>query len=232
MSAADQQSSVSVVYQQLREEIVRGTHAPGSPLRLQDLSQAYGVSMIPIREALRRLEAEGFVRIVPNKGARVAELSFDELHDVYRTRMLVEEDALRLAFLNIDAETLRRARELNERGLELIYTDSQEVHEVHRELHISLYRASNSPWLLRLIDLLWDHCVRYRLLGAGRIAPEIHHDEHEQLIAHIEQGNLEGAVDVLKAHIQSTVVSLASTFTREPETVFAERAQLARGVGR
>ncbi len=232
MSAAGQQSSVSVVYQQLREEIVRGAHPPGSPLRLQDLSHSYGVSMIPIREALRRLEAEGFVRIVPNKGARVAELSFDELVDVYRTRMLVEEDALRLAFLSIDAETLNRAHQLNEQGLSLIYADDLAVHEVHRELHISLYRASNSPWLLRLIDLLWDHCVRYRLLVAGRIAPEIHHREHDQLITFIEQGNLEGAVETLKSHIQSTVKALANTFSDEPDSAPVGHAQLARAIGR
>jgi DNA-binding GntR family transcriptional regulator len=85
---------------------------------------------------------------------------------------------------------------------------------------------------LRLIELLWDHCVRYRLLVVGRIAPEIHHREHDQLITFIEQGNLEGAVDVLKVHIQSTVTALANIFSDEPDTALSEPAQLARAIGR
>jgi len=232
VSPAGHESSVSVVYQLLREDIVRGKHLPDAPLRLQELALSYGVSMIPIREALRHLEAEGFVRIVPNKGARVAELSFDELHDVYRARMLVEEDALRLAFPNIDAATIAHARHLNDDGLQLIYENNPTIHDVHREMHLSLYQSSNSPWLLRLIDLLWDHCFRYRLLAAGLIAPELHHSEHEQLITHIEQGNLESAVAMLKEHIQGTAVVLAETYSSLPESGLIDIVPASRAGGR
>jgi DNA-binding GntR family transcriptional regulator len=188
--------------------------------------------MIPVREALRRLEAEGFVRIVPNKGARVAELSSDELHDVYRARMLIEEDTLRLAFPNIDAATLARARQLNDEGLQFIYADDPAVHEVHRELHVSLYRPANSPWLLRLIELLWDHCFRYRLLVMGRVAPEIHHREHDQLITYIEQGNLESAIDLLKEHIMGTAIALSNAFDSAPNGAYADRMHVSRASGR
>jgi DNA-binding GntR family transcriptional regulator len=168
--------------------------------------------MIPIREAFRRLEAEGFVRIVPNKGARVAELSLDEMQDVYRARWLVEEDALRLAFPNITAETLERARWLNQEALRLRHANDPAAHDLHREMHASLYLHANSPWLMRVIDLLWDHAFRYRLLATERMTPGVHSRQHEQIIDYIADGDLESAVELLHVHIQSSVDALARTF--------------------
>jgi DNA-binding GntR family transcriptional regulator len=179
--------------------------------------------MIPIREAFRRLEAEGFVRIVPNKGARVAELSLDEMQDVYRARFLVEEDALRLAFPHITTETLERARWLSQEALRLRLANDPTAHDLHREMHASLYQHANSPWLMRVIDLLWDHAFRYRLLATEQLPPGVHSREHDQLIDYVAQGELERAVEVLHAHIQSSVDALARTFGVAEE----ERAPLS-----
>jgi len=170
--------------------------------------------MIPIREAFRRLEAEGFVRIVPNKGARVAELSLDEMQDVYRARFLVEADALRLAFPHITADTLERARWLNQEALRLRHENDPAAHDLHREMHASLYQHASSPWLMRIIDLLWDHAFRYRILATEQMPPGVHSREHEHLIEYIAQGELDRAVDLLQAHIQSSVDALAKTFAK------------------
>jgi DNA-binding GntR family transcriptional regulator len=210
--AAGHPSSVSLVYERLRDEIVRGAQLPGAPLRLHDLATAYGVSMIPIREAFRRLEAEGFVRIVPNKGARVAELSLSEMQDVYRARWLIEEDALRLAFPHITTETLERARWLSQEALRLRLANDPAAHELHREVHASLYQHANSPWLMRMINLMWDHAFRYRLIATEQMPPGIHSREHEEIIDSIAEGDLEGAVVHLRAHIQSSVDAVANAF--------------------
>jgi DNA-binding GntR family transcriptional regulator len=225
--AAGHPSSVTLVYERLRDEIVRGAQPPGAPLRLHELANAYGVSMIPIREAFRRLEAEGFVRIVPNKGARVAELSLDEMQDVYRARFLVEADALRLAFPHITADTLERARWLNQEALRLRHENDPAAHDLHREMHASLYQHASSPWLMRIIDLLWDHAFRYRILATEQMPPGVHSREHEHLIEYMAQGELDRAVDLLQAHIQSSVDALAKTFAKSSARPEAEHAPLS-----
>ena len=97
MPESDLTSSVELVYRRTRHDIVSGELAPGVPLRLQELAARNGVSMIPVREALRLLEAEGFVDILQNKGARVAPVSKEDMIDVYRTRLVLETEALRQA---------------------------------------------------------------------------------------------------------------------------------------
>jgi GntR family carbon starvation induced transcriptional regulator len=81
---------VELVYRQLREALVNGEYAPGAPLRPDRLSRIYDVSLIPIREALRKLEVERLVEATPNKGVRVAPISMDDLVDVYATREMLE----------------------------------------------------------------------------------------------------------------------------------------------
>jgi DNA-binding GntR family transcriptional regulator len=196
-------------------------------LRLHDLAKTHGVSMIPIREALRRLEVEGFVRIIPNKGARVAELSLEEMQDVYRTRFLIEEDALRLAFPHITPETLEQARVLSREALRLRLAGDPAAHDLHRQAHALLYEHSNSPWLMRVFNLLWDHAFRYRLIANEQMPPGLHTEEHEQLIDYIARGDVERAVELLRAHIQSSVDAVTRAFADSSEQAGYERALLA-----
>ncbi|MGH2532400.1 MAG: GntR family transcriptional regulator [Thermomicrobiales bacterium] len=203
--AADATSSVTQVYQRLREAITRGEYQPGAPLRLQELALAYGVSMIPVREALRRLEAEEFVEIIPNKGARVAPLSAADLHDVYGMRMLIEAEALRLAFPKIDAATLETARHLNARMEDALRRGDQAAHEAHRALHFALYEPAGSRWLVRLVGILWDHCERYRRLATDHMGADALAAEHTRLFDLVAAGDLDGALAHLRSHIQWTV---------------------------
>ncbi|MGE3799360.1 MAG: GntR family transcriptional regulator, partial [Thermomicrobiales bacterium] len=155
-------SSVELVYQRTRRDIVAGELAPGSPLRLQELAARNGVSMIPVREALRLLEAEGFVDILQNKGARVAPLSLQDMQDVYRTRIVLESEALRQAIPHVTPQVIARARTLNAKLGRQKEKTGYVVYEDHRAFHFTLYEPSESRWLLRLISGTWDHTERYR----------------------------------------------------------------------
>src|SRR3954470_3282419 len=115
MVNADLTSSVELVYQRTRQAILTGDYPPGSPLRLQDLAARSGVSMIPVREALRLLESEGFVDLIPNRGARVAPLSMEDMLDVYRTRIVLEVEAMGQSLPRITPAMLTRARRLNDK---------------------------------------------------------------------------------------------------------------------
>jgi DNA-binding GntR family transcriptional regulator len=214
---ADATSSVTQVYQRLREAITRGDYQPGAPLRLQELALSYGVSMIPVREALRRLEAEEFVEIIPNKGARVAPLSATDLHDVYRMRMLMEAEALRLAFPRIDAATLDAARRLNARMEQAFRQGDPAGHEAHRALHFALYEPAGSRWLIRLVGILWDHCERYRRLATDYMGADALSAEHSHLFDLVAADDLDGALAHLRAHIQWTVEILRDHYgTADP----------------
>src|SRR5215213_6251912 len=153
MAKSDLTSSVELVYQRTRHAILTGDYSPGSPLRLQDLAARSGVSMIPVREALRLLEAEGFVESIPNRGARVAPLSMEDMLDVYRTRIVLELEALRQAIPMITPPVLAKARKLNNKIVRQFEQKGHAEYEDHRAFHFVLYEPSESHWLMRLIAL-------------------------------------------------------------------------------
>jgi DNA-binding GntR family transcriptional regulator len=216
MNGNDLISSVELVYQRTRHDIVTGDLPPGSPLRLQELAARNGVSMIPVREALRLLEAEGFVDTLPNRGARVAPLSLEDMIDVYRTRVVLESEALRQAMPNITPQVLAKARRLNAKIGRQKERKGYVIYEDHRAFHFTLYEPSGSRWLLRLIGSVWDHTERYRRHVAPRIAPRSTIEEHERILSDVERGDTDAAVRALQDHLEGSVDVLTAYF-REAE---------------
>lgn len=90
----------------LRESIADGSLAAGTPLRQDDLAERFGFSRMPVRDALRQLEAEGIVSIHPTKGAHVARMDATEIREIFAVRALLESEALRLSVPNLAKETL------------------------------------------------------------------------------------------------------------------------------
>jgi DNA-binding GntR family transcriptional regulator len=215
-------SSVELVYQRTRRDIVSGELPPGSPLRLQDLADRNGVSMIPVREALRLLEAEGFVDFLPNRGARVAPLSLDDMLDVYRTRIVLESEALRQAVPNFTPQMIAKARRLNAKLGRQKIKKGYVVYEDHRAFHFSLYEPSGSRWLMRLISSVWDHTERYRRHVAPLVTPSETVEEHERIVANVERGDVDGAVLALQQHLRRSTGIMASVFTEAVGELGAE----------
>ena len=216
MSNADLTSSVELVYQRTRRAILTGDYAPGSALRLQELAARNGVSMIPVREALRLLEAEGFVESVPNRGARVALLSMEDMLDVYRTRIVLELEALRQAFPHITPAILAKARKLNNKIVRQFETKGHAEYEDHHAFHFTLYEPSGSKWLMRLIGIVWDHTERYRRVGASRVTPASARQEHERILDLIAAGDPDGAIDALRNHLENSVEAFTALFRENP----------------
>lgn len=212
----DLTSSVELVYQSTRRAILTGDYAPGSPLRLQELAARNGVSMIPVREALRLLEAEGFVESVPNRGAHVAPLSMEDMLDVYRTRIVLELEALRQAIPNITPQVLAKARRSNKKIVRQFQQKGYAEYEDHRAFHFALYEPSGSKWLMRLIGIVWDHTERYRRQGASMVTPEMARQEHERILDLIAAGDAPGAIDALREHLESSVENFRAMFLANP----------------
>ena len=208
----DNWSLVSKAYAHILDGIVSGRYEPDSSLRLQALASEIGVSMIPVREALRRLEAEHLVRITQNRGAQVAPLSLEDVQDAYSVRIILEVEALRRSFAAITDEDLARAREHIERMVKLWERGDEAGFEAHRELHFILYEKVNSQWMIRTIETLWSHTERYRRLATElRGDPRAIGSEHSAVIDAVERGDEETALTTLRAHLERSVAVITES---------------------
>jgi DNA-binding GntR family transcriptional regulator len=207
-------SRVDRVYEELQAGIISGELAPGTPLRHQELSDTYGVSLIPIREAIRKLEMERLVESIPNRGARVAPISIEDLHDAYATRMAIEGEALRKAVDNIGPGELARMRSWREEMVSSVRRRDTAFYELHRLLHFAMYELAGSAWLSHTIGILWRHTERYRHLAA-RMKPfvEVGDDLHGHVIDAIEARDTEAAVAALHRDLRRTADLVADAYS-------------------
>ncbi len=199
-------SAVERVYRDIRASIISGEYEPGSPLRLQDLTDAHGVSLIPIREALRRLEAERLVDATPNKGARVADISVADVEDAYATRIILEEEAIRRGWSSLLQMDLSGLWEVREEMLNAYARQEYaRASAAHRQLHVSLYAAARSEWLGHLIELLWSHTERCRRVALSlRPSLDPQTDLHGELLDAVSRGDLDDALDSLRRDLSRT----------------------------
>lgn len=196
-------SLVDRVVKITRERILSGEYEPGARLRLHHLAEEAGVSLIPVREALRILEADRLVVTVPNKGARVADLSIEDMRDLYATRILLESAALRTArpLSREKAESLRQTLVLMRAANEA--DDRDTFLKLHRQFHFGLYAQTTSNWLSNLIEVLWNHTERYQ-----RLSLPARHDgaeaEHRRVLHALEKGENENAAGAIQTHLETT----------------------------
>jgi len=154
-----------IVLDEIREDILSGRLKPGVKIDQNQLKERFGISAIPIREAIHRLQSEGYVDIVPHRGVHVKPLSREEIEDLYLVRAEVEVLAARLALENLTDDDVAELRELFGQMSQL--TDSGaygELLKVNRRFHYTIYRACRRLHLLQILDELWMRSSRYRSL--------------------------------------------------------------------
>lgn len=217
-------SSVDLVYLRTRQSILSGEFEPGFPLRVQDLANRNGVSMIPVREALRKLESEGFVESIPNRGARVAPLSLEDMLDVYGVRIVLEVEALRQAIPHLTSAAFERARELNILMHESTDLGGAATQTLHHELHFLLYEPSGSRWLLKMIQSVWDHTERYRRAMAPHVDMNDSRMQHQRIIDALSSNDAPGALRGLELHLERSRDILAGLYASSLEQPRVELA--------
>ncbi|MBB5873512.1 DNA-binding GntR family transcriptional regulator [Allocatelliglobosispora scoriae] len=159
-SVAKNNSAVDRVTAEIRRGVLNGTLKAGSSFSIVDLSVQLGVSHIPVREALRRLETQGLITLRPGRSAIVNPLDRDELRSIYRLRKLIECDLAARACLDLTSADLDLAERLL-MDYTHAETDADELWELHKQFHLTLLRPALTEWDLRLLEQLWHACDRY-----------------------------------------------------------------------
>lgn len=202
----------STVYAKLREDILAGKLAPGEKLRVGYLRERYKVGNSPLREALNRLSADGFVNRIDQKGFRVASTSRQELDELIKTRCWLESIAIREAIANrTDAWeeaivlAFHRLSKVSRSSSSDVYTTNPEWERLHREFHMALIANCGSSLLLQFCAQMNDKADRYRQLAVATSYPKRNEkDEHRAIMDAALGGLADEAVELLCAHFRKT----------------------------
>ena len=172
-------SAVDLVLHEIRRSILTGVLVPGEPLVVQTLTDQLGVSHVPVREALRQLEAQGMIKLSRSKSAVVAPLSQDDLASIYRLRLCMEPElAAQSVDLHSDADLANLAGLVEDM---IALSDTEQMWDLHRTFHAGLIRPAAGEWGLRFLTQLWDASERYSRLIMDPIGlPQAELGEREQ----------------------------------------------------
>lgn len=212
----------------IRSDIIFGVLHPGQRLRTKDLSDRYGVSATPLREALMRLSEQGLVALDPRMGARIPPISIDDARDIYGARLIIEPRIIERSTREGDDAWLHRVatamEELRAASASStpddrpgVVRDSVAWSSAHREFHMELLAGCESYWLRYFAGILYAHSERYCNLARGDEAdPRSHLAEHERLFQAALARDPEGAAAALEAHLSTSLEVLATILKRQP----------------
>jgi DNA-binding GntR family transcriptional regulator len=213
---AGRKSLGQMVYENLRQTIVRGSIAPGTRLVESQIAAAQGISRTPVREAIHKLERERFIERLPHGGFSVLELSREEIVETFGIRSVLEGYAARLAAINHQPGQLKRLKEKIDEFQRLL--DAKHLKglpQVNTEFHDLLYALSNSPRLIRMIDALRDHIYRYRqiiLKEPGQAKTS--NADHRLILESIRMRDAEGVEQLVREHILRGQKMVLNAFER------------------
>lgn len=201
-------SVVDTVTERLRREILSGEIEPGGRIRVGELEQRFGVSHIPIREALRRLETEGLVVTSPQRATLVAGIALEDLAGLYDLRRIVEVPVVRRGVGRAtDTQTadVRRALE----ALEAVAPESGEFWELHRAFHWALMAPGASDWVERVLEQLWQSAERYVRITAATFGttPAAMRD-HRLMVELFEAKDGDALAELVERHLTRTELVL------------------------
>ncbi|MFF7706585.1 FCD domain-containing protein [Pseudomonas sp. NPDC007930] len=206
----------SIIEERIRNAILDGSLPTGTAVRQQELATLYGVSRMPVREALRQLEAQGLLTVVHHKGAVVAPLVNDDASETYALRILLEAEALRLSVPRLGAEDFALA----EQAIEQLETeqDYTTMARLNRQFHMALYSKAGNNRLLRLVEAGLDEeerFLRFNLqdMGLQRMAQ----DDHRQLLDAARQGDVNATVELLTQHLQRGIEAISRYLAQQAE---------------
>jgi GntR family carbon starvation induced transcriptional regulator len=212
-AASTTETLIGQAERRIHRDILNGVHVAGARLNVRVLADLYGIGATPIREALTRLAATGFVTLVENRGFRVARLSVEDLWDIVRVRQLLEVAALRRSMrdggADWEAGIAAAMRKLEHYIDETERADQgwgEALDGVHKDFHTALVAAAGSPRLIYLQGMLYDQTFRYRQTMFTKL-PDLQGflTEHRELAGLALDRTGEAACEKLAEHLTRTL---------------------------
>jgi len=202
-------STPDLIAEALRQAIGHGLFGEGQSLRQDEIAGQFGVSRIPVREALRQLEVEGLVTFHPNRGAMVAVLSVSEAQEICEIRVVLETMALELAIPQLSDLDLGRASELLQ-TIQRAVTPEQWA-DLNWQFYMALYTPANRARLLSLINMLHVNIDRYmRLQRAESTTKSKALADYQELLDACWRRDSKSATQILRQHLEQTAATLLS----------------------
>ena len=200
------------VYQELKRQIILLEQKPGAVIREKEIMEAFEVSRTPVREALMRLELDGLVRIIPNVGTFVEEVSFQQLKDVFEVRAHFVRLAGSLSAARISMEEIAEIRQLID-GMKTTH-DTKALMKIDGEIHSIINKATRNELLVKILRGLHDQAVRiWTFAGAEGAYWKNLEKEFEDIAAALEQHDGETTARLLEEHTQLFVEHIRSQLT-------------------
>jgi DNA-binding GntR family transcriptional regulator len=218
MNAAPKHRTMpSAISTKLRDAVLSGAYRSGVQLRQDALAAEFGVSRIPVREALLQLEAEGLVQIVPHKGAVVTGLSQAEVKDIFELRLLLEVRLLRRSVPHLTTEDFDELGQVQRSFGEAIrMKDAGRWAALNAQLHMVLYRRADLPRTTTIVANLLTASERYtRIQLTAKAAWQRAQSEHGELIELCRKRDTDTACALLARHIEAVHRDLATLMDRK-----------------
>lgn len=211
--------STERTYSEIRDRVLSGRLLPGARLVEVDLAAELDVSRTPIREALRRLSAEGLIEMLPNRGATVRSWSDGELRDIYQSRAELESLAAGLAADRIDTAALERLEqlclEMEACGVEPDRDGRDRITELNTEFHDTIRHAAKSPTLTSMIHGVAQlPLVRATFHRYSREDLERSRNHHREILAAFRVGDRDWVAAIMRAHVLAARASLMNFYSR------------------
>ncbi|WP_333645559.1 GntR family transcriptional regulator [Lacrimispora sp.] len=200
-----------VVFNTLRQAILKGELAPGERLMEIQLADRLGVSRTPIREAIRKLELEGLVLMIPRKGAEVARISEKSLRDVLEVRRSLEELAIELACQRMDEEAVEELEKKQEEFRNAVLKgNAMEIAETDEAYHDVIFKGTCNDRLVQMINNLREQMYRYRLeYIKDKDKRQALVAEHENILEAVRRGRVMDAKEAMREHIDNQEITVS-----------------------
>lgn len=225
-------SLASAVADKLREMIIRGEIQEGEQLRQDAIAVDFQVSRIPVREALRQLEAEGLIKIVAHRGAVVSSLSAEEIEELFTIRALLECQVLKFSIPNLSEADFQKAEQILDTYEKALWREGEVSSwgRLNWQFHSTLYSGANRPYFMSIIQMLNNNGDRYtRLQLYLTQAFERAKKEHRELLDLCRKRDAAAAVQLLERHILNAGKMLKEFVKQHREKPQAEAAQTSSG---
>ena len=206
-----------VVFNTLRQAILKGELKPGERLMEIQLAERLGVSRTPIREAIRKLELEGLVLMIPRKGAEVAKISARSLRDVLEVRRALEELAIELACQRMSEEDVGNLQKAQEDFKKAIAEgDAMKIAETDEHYHDVIYEGTQNAKLIQMLNNLREQMYRYRLeYIKDEDKRKILVLEHEKILKTVRERKVAEAKEAVREHIDNQEITVARNITEK-----------------